>query len=84
MAADQQRLTQQPTKNMCPQQREVWKGGATSGRCVGNVIPLFGQKNEQKRKKEIHLGLKRPQTKQFPHNCWKRGPTSPVAATVHL
>jgi hypothetical protein len=35
---------------------------------VGNVIPLIGQKNEQQRKKEMHQGLERPQTKQFPHN----------------
>ena len=36
-----------------------------SGRRVGNVIPLFGRKNEQKK---IHHGLKRPKTNQFPHN----------------
>ena len=36
---------------------------------MGNVIPLFGQKNEQQRKKEkIHHGLKQPKTNQFPHN----------------
>ena len=52
MAPDQQqRLTQQPTKNRRPQQREVWRGGAMSGRRMGNVIPLFGQKNEQQRKR---------------------------------
>ena len=53
---------------MRPQQREVWRGGATSEGRVGNVIPLFGQKIEQQRKKEIHHGLKRPQANQFPHN----------------
>ena len=42
MAADQQRLTQQPTKNRRPQWSEVWRGGATSRSRVGNVIPLFG------------------------------------------
>ena len=62
MAPDRQWLTQQPTKNMRPQQREVWRGGATSGRCVGNVIPLFGQIIDQQRKKEeeIHHGIKWP------------------------
>ncbi len=68
MAPYQIQLTQQPTKNRPPQRRGVWRGGTTSGRRVGNVIPLIGQKNEQQRKKEMHQGLERPQTKQFPHN----------------
>ena len=42
MAADRQRLTQQPTKNSHPQWRGLWRGGAASRRSVGNVIPLFG------------------------------------------
>jgi hypothetical protein len=59
MATNQQWLTQKPTKNRRQQQREVRRVGATSGRRVGNVIPLFGQKIEQQRKKEkeIHHGL---------------------------
>jgi len=70
MAPDQQWLTQQLTENRLPQQKEVWRGGVTSGRRVGNVIPLFGQKIEQQRKKEkeTHHGLKRPHTNQFSHN----------------
>ena len=70
MAPNRQRLTQQPNKNRRRQQREVWMGGVTSGRRMGNVIQLFGQKIEQQRKKdkEIHHGFKRPQTNHFPHN----------------
>ena len=47
---------------MRPQKSEVWRGGATSRRRVGNVIPLFGKTNEQqiKKGKEIHHGLKQP------------------------
>ncbi len=47
---DQKRLTQQPTKNRRPQRRGVWRGNATSGRRVGYVIPLFGQKLSNKEK----------------------------------
>jgi len=60
MAPNRQRLTQQPTNNRRPQQREVWRGGATIGRRVGNMIPLLWQKLSNKEKeKEIHHGLKR-------------------------
>ena len=50
MACDQQQLTQQPTKNGCPQQREVWRVGAMSGWRVVNMIPLLWQKLSNKEK----------------------------------
>ena len=67
MACDRQRLTQQPTKNRRPQQREVWRGDATSRRRVGNMIPLLWQKlsNKEKIQKKFTMALNGRRTINF-------------------